>query len=171
MRDHLDVDVAIPQRRKQPPRNPDAPFQLQSHETDDSHVLHDVHGAVFAQLLNRTLQVLVLTQQVFRILLPASFLGAFNDGHLRVHRQTDVELVLFEEIDIQRARGEDLADLREEVCIFEFAVGVDVHDGDVVFYCYGSRALGMEWWVSLGCWRDEGAGALRGEDVLDADWD
>lgn len=88
-----------------------------------------------------------------------------------MHRQTDVELVLFEEIDIQRARGEDLADLREEVCIFEFAVGVDVHDGDVVFYCYGSRALGMEWWVSLGCWRDEGAGALRGEDVLDADWD
>ena len=88
-----------------------------------------------------------------------------------MHRQTDVELVLFEEIDIQRARGEDLADLREEVCVFEFAVGVDVHDGDVVLYCHGSRALVMEWAAGLGDWRDEGAGALRGEDVLDANGD
>lgn len=82
-----------------------------------------------------------------------------------------MELVLFEEVDVQRARGKNLAYLRKEICVFEFAVGVDVHDGDVVLYCYGSRALGMERGVGLRSWRDEGAGALRCEDVLDADWD
>ena len=61
--------------------------------------------------------------------------------------------------------------MREEVRVFDFAVGVDIDDGDVVLYCHGSRALGMEWNIGLGDWRDEGAGALRREDVLDTDRD
>ena len=82
-----------------------------------------------------------------------------------------MELVLFKKIDIQGPRSEDLTDLREEVGVFNFAVGVDVDDGDVVFYCYGGWALGTEWRVGLGGRRDEGARALRREDILDADWD
>ena len=61
--------------------------------------------------------------------------------------------------------------MREEVCVFDFPVGVDVDDSDVVLYCHSGRALGMEWQVGLGSWRDEGAGALRRKDVLDADRD
>lgn len=171
MRNHLNIDIPISQRRKQPSRNPNAPLQLQPHQTDDSHIPHHVHTAVLAQLLNRMLQVLVLTQQVFRILLPASVLGAFDDGRLRVHRQTDVELVLFEQIDIERPGGEDLADLREEVGVFDFAVGVDVDDGDLVLYGHGGRTLGMRLEVGWGGWGDEGAGALGREDVFDADGD
>ena len=53
-----------------------------------------------------------------------------------------MELVLFKKVDIQGPRSEDLADLREEIGVFNFAVGVDVDDGDVVFYCYGVGRLG-----------------------------
>ena len=60
-----------------------------------------------------------------------------------MHRQTDVELILFEQIDVERPGSEDLADLREEVGVFDFAVGVDVDDGDLVLYGYGGRALGV----------------------------
>ena len=82
-----------------------------------------------------------------------------------------MELVLFEQIDIERPGSENLADLREEVGVFDFAVGVDVDDGDLVLYGYGGWALGMRLEVGLGGWGDEGAGALGREDVFDADGD
>ena len=88
-----------------------------------------------------------------------------------MHRQTDMELVLFEKVDVQGPGGEDLADLGEEICIFDFAVGVDVDDGDLVLYCYGGWALRVGLEVRVGGRGDEGAGALGCEDVLDADRD
>ena len=90
-----------------------------------------------------------------------------------MHGQADVELVLFEEVDVQGPGGEDLADSREEVGVGDLAVGVHVDDGDVVFDRYGGGAL----WVGgkvegrSGGRSDEGARTLGREDVLDADWD
>lgn len=82
-----------------------------------------------------------------------------------------MELVLFEKINVQGPRSKDLADLREEIRVFDFAVGVDVDDGDLVLYGYSSRALGVGLEVDLGGRGDECAGTSRREDVLDADWD
>ena len=81
-----------------------------------------------------------------------------------------MELILFKEIDIQRPRGKDLADLRQKICVFDFAMGVDVDDGDLVLYGYGGWPLGVRLVVGRGRRGDEGAGTLRGEDILDADW-
>ena len=50
-------------------------------------------------------------------------------------------------------------------------MGVDVDDGDLVFDCYGGWTLGVRLVVGGGRRGDEGAGTLRGEDILDADWD
>lgn len=88
-----------------------------------------------------------------------------------MHRQTDMELVLFEKVDVQGPRGEDLADLREEICVFDFTVGVDVDDGDLVFYCYGCWALRVRLEVGVGGRGDEGAGTFGCEDIFDADGD
>ena len=89
-----------------------------------------------------------------------------------MHGQTDVELVFFEEIDVQGAGSEDLADLRQEVCVFDFAVRVHIDDGDLVLHCHGGWALGVGLEVrGVGGWCDEGAGALGSEDVFDADGD
>ena len=88
-----------------------------------------------------------------------------------MHRQADVELVLFEEVDVQGPGREDLADLREEVRVFDFAVGVHVDDGYLVLDRHGSWALGVGLEVGVGIRGDEGTGALRCEDVFDADWD
>ena len=82
-----------------------------------------------------------------------------------------MELVFFEQVDVQGPRGEDLANLREEVCVFDFAVGVDVDYGDLVLYCYGGWALGVRVEVRGGGRGDEGAGALGREDIFDADGD
>ena len=49
-------------------------------------------------------------------------------------------------------------------------MGVDVDDGDLVLYCYSSWTLGVRLVVGGGRRGDKGAGTLRGEDVLDADW-
>lgn len=171
LRDHLNVDIAVAQGRKQPSGNADAPLQLQPHQTDNGHVPHDIHAPILAQLLNRAAQVLVLVHQVLRVLFSAAVLGALDDGRLGVHGQTDVELVLFKEVNVERAGGEDLADVREEVCVFDFAVGVHVDDGDLVFYGHGGWALGVGLEVGVGGRGDEGAGALGREDVLDADGD
>lgn len=92
----------------------------------------------------------MLVQQILCILFSASVLGTFDDGRLRVHGQTDMELVLFEKIDVQGPRSKDLADLREEICVFDFAVGVDVDDSDLVLYCYSCRALGVGLKAGLG---------------------
>ena len=81
-----------------------------------------------------------------------------------------MELILFKEIDIQRPRGKDLADLRQEICVLDFAMRVDVDDGDLVLYGHGGWTLGVKLVVSGGRRGDEGAGTLRGEDILDADW-
>lgn len=81
-----------------------------------------------------------------------------------------MELVLFEKIDIQGPRSKDLAYLREEICVFNFAVRVDVDDGDLVLYGYGSWALRMGLEFGCGGRSDEGAGTLRCDDVLDPDW-
>ena len=50
-------------------------------------------------------------------------------------------------------------------------MGVDVDDGDLVLYRHGGWALGVGLVVGGGRRGDEGAGALGGEDVFDADWD
>ena len=82
-----------------------------------------------------------------------------------------MELVLLEQIDVERPGSEDLADLGEEVGVFDFAMGVDVDDGDLVLYGHGGRALGVGLEIGCGGWGDEGAGVLGREDVFDADGD
>lgn len=82
-----------------------------------------------------------------------------------------MELIFFEKVNVQRPRSEDVADVREESCVFDFAVGVDVDDGDLVLQCYGGWALGVRVEVGVGGRGDEGAGTLGREDVFDADGD
>ena len=72
----------------------------------------------------------------------ATVLGPLDDGHLGVHRQADVELVLIEEIDVQGPEREDLTDLREEIGVFELAMRADINDGDIMFNRHGDRARG-----------------------------
>ena len=50
--------------------------------------------------------------------------------------------VFLKEIDCEGVVGEDGADLGEEEGGSDFAVGVDVYDGDLLFYCHGGGAFG-----------------------------
>ena len=82
-----------------------------------------------------------------------------------------MKLVLFEKINVQGPGSQDLADLREEIGVFDFAVGVDVDDGDLVLDSYGRWALGVGLEVDLGGWGNKGTRTFGCEDVLDTDWD
>ena len=73
-----------------------------------------------------------------------------------MHRQTEVGLVLFKEVEVWQASSEDLTSFREEVCVFESAVGVDVDDGDVVFHRHGGWVFGVRVLVRAGVMRVPG---------------
>lgn len=170
MRDHLDVDVVIPQRGEQPPGDTNRPFELKPDQADNDHVMGQLDIPMLAELAYRALQVLVLVQQVRRI--RALLARSADDGDLGVHGDADVELVHLKEVDVKREGGEDAADFGEERGVADFAVRVHVHDGDLVLHRHGGRAFGVRElvvWAVVDC--DESAAALGEEDVFDADWD
>ena len=187
LRDHLNIDIVIPQRRQKPPGNPNTALQLPADQADDRHLVLHFHGAVIGELLDAGGEVAVVlfdggvlfgfrSADVGARGLAIAAAVAAKEGVLAVDGQGDVHFVEFEQVDLHVVLFEDEADLGEELGRADFAVGVHVDDCDGAFGGYGRGAFGAEEGVGVfGCGDfslgDDGTGGGWVFDVFDADGD
>lgn len=81
LRDHLDIDIALGQRRKHPPCDPDHMPHLLPDQTQDRQLADDIDGAVAPQLFDSLSEIVL--------------------AHLAVQRHRHVHLARADQVDRQ----------------------------------------------------------------------
>lgn len=143
LRNHLDVDSMITQRREHLARNTNHVLHLRTDQTQNGQTVQHAHVATIRQVPHRRVKV-----RNIRV----AHVHRHGNVHFRSRNQVHADLVLVE--DGKKPRKEMVRDRP--------LVGVDVDDGDLVLDGDGRGALGL---VALEAGRAVGGGGSVGAAV------